>query len=53
MSKDQNPEKTKCIAVNLPIRLVRKLEEYKAKVGKSKNQILVEFVKQGLKPFES
>lgn len=39
---------TKCIAVNLPVELVRKLEAYKTRTGKSKNAILVEFIRNGL-----
>lgn len=48
MPEKQETEETKCIAVNLPVYLVRELEEYKQKTGKSKNAILVEFIKTGL-----
>jgi hypothetical protein len=48
MPKKQEVAETKCIAVNLPVLLVNKLEEYKIKTGKSKNAILVEFIEAGL-----
>ena len=49
MAETNHPkEGTKCIAVHLPLSLVQKLDAYKAKAGKSKNAILVEFIKQGL-----
>ncbi len=41
-------QEVKCIAVQLPVHLVQKLDEYKQKAGKSKNEILVEFIANGL-----
>ena len=46
---DRKSETLKCIAVYLPVSLVKKLVEYKDKTGKSKNTILVEFIQNGLK----
>ncbi|MCX7708396.1 MAG: hypothetical protein N2484_00945 [Clostridia bacterium] len=48
MPQNQEVEETKCIAVNLPVDLTRKLEDYKLMAGKSKNAILVEFIEAGL-----
>jgi hypothetical protein len=48
MPKVQNDEETKCVAVQLPVSLIRKLEEYKAGAGKSKNAVLVELIRKGL-----
>jgi predicted DNA-binding protein len=48
MLEKQETEETKCIAVNLPVYLIRQLEDYKQKTGKSKNAMLVEFIKAGL-----
>jgi hypothetical protein len=45
MSKDKN---TKCTVVLLPVDLVRKLNVFKEKTGKSKNSILVQFIEIGL-----
>jgi len=41
-------QEMKCVAVQLPIHLVQKLDEYREKTGKSKNAILVEFIAKGL-----
>lgn len=40
-------EVTKCIAVNLTVRLAEKLEERRIETGKSKNTILVELIEAG------
>ena len=40
-------EVTKCIAVNLPVRLAAKLEERRIETGKSKNTNLVECIEAG------
>ena len=48
MSCKQKQQEKKCIAVQLPVNLVKKLDDYKGKTGKSKNKILVEFIKNGL-----
>jgi len=48
MLQKQETEETKCIAVNLPVNLIRDLEDYRQKTSKSKNAILVEFIKAGL-----
>jgi len=45
---DLSKQEVKCIAVQLPVHLVQKLDEYREKTGKSKNAILVEFIAQGL-----
>jgi predicted DNA-binding protein len=46
--KSRTKEDIKCIAVHLPVSLAKKLDEYKARAGKSKNTILVEFIEKGL-----
>ncbi|MCK5128958.1 MAG: hypothetical protein KAQ68_03830 [Clostridiales bacterium] len=38
----------KCVAVNLPVNLVLKLNECKKVTGKSKNTLLAEFIKTGI-----
>jgi predicted DNA-binding protein len=43
--KPRPKEATKCVAGKLPVSLVKKLDEYKSKAGKSKNAILVEFIR--------
>lgn len=42
-------EKTKCIAVQLPVNPVSEFDKYKQESGKSKNAILVGFIQDGLK----
>jgi predicted DNA-binding protein len=48
MSKGQATEQIKCIAINMPVSLIQKLDEYRAKTGKSKNAALVELIEKGL-----
>jgi predicted DNA-binding protein len=46
--KPDKKEEVKCVAVHLPVSLVKQLDAFKAKTGKSKNTILVEFIQEGL-----
>lgn len=48
MPKKQEIEETKCIAVKLPVSLIRKLEDYLIMTGRTKNSILVEFIETAL-----
>jgi hypothetical protein len=47
MSKKEKSEK-KCIAVHLPIDLLDKINEYKAKTGKSQSGLLIDMIEKGL-----
>jgi hypothetical protein len=47
-AQSQDREETKCIAVNLPVHLIKRLEEYKAKSGENKNAALIELIEKGL-----
>jgi hypothetical protein len=44
---NENSEK-KCIAVHLPIDLLAKINDYKAKTGKSQSGLLIDLIEKGL-----
>ena len=47
MSKKENAEK-KCIAIHLPVELLNRINEFKAKTGKSQSGLLIDLIEKGL-----
>jgi|GEM_PF-7096320 len=52
MKKTKFIEEKKCIAVKLPVNLAIKIDEIIKKQGLSKNVLLIDFIKKGLKSLE-